>query len=168
VDDDEAAAPREKIVQVPAIGFVDVAGFLLVENQDVRLVELGLGGKRIPAARFRAAFVQERHPFPQEARIIMRAGTVRLRAGADEHAHRIGGGGRDAGECSDYDRGEEEKLSHGSVWDYSEASDPGQTGSAGFLLSMVKGTATFCTSMKSLHHEKRGTATFSTCITRKR
>ena len=48
VNDDEPAAAREEVVQVLAIGrIVDVARLLLVEDEDIGLVELSLGRKRI-------------------------------------------------------------------------------------------------------------------------
>ena len=73
MDDEEAAAAREILVQVLPIGLLDVARFLLVEDEDVGLVELRLGRKRVRAGGLRAALVEEWHPFLQVARIIVRA-----------------------------------------------------------------------------------------------
>ena len=90
VNDDEPAAAREKVVQVPAVRrIVDVARFLLVEDEDIGLVELSLGGERVGAGRLRAAFVEQRHPFLEEPRIVVRARAVRLRPGADEDPQRV-------------------------------------------------------------------------------
>ena len=152
VDDDEPAAPRDEIGQVLAIRRVlDGSRRLRVKNEDVGLVELGLCGKPLRAGRLRAALVEQRDPFLEEARVVVRARTVRLRPGANEDAQRrlrprahrrapgapLGGalhearrpkdvrrrrGGRDAGERGGEDGGEEEESSHGSRGDYSEAS----------------------------------------------
>ena len=80
MNDDEPAAPREKVVQVPAVrGILDVSRFLLVEDEDIGLVELSLGGECFGTGRPRAASVQQRHPLLEEPRIVMRARAVRLR-----------------------------------------------------------------------------------------
>ena len=47
-----------------------------------------LVGKRLRAGGPRAALVEQRHPFAEEARIIVRARAVGFRARADEHAQR--------------------------------------------------------------------------------
>jgi hypothetical protein len=88
VNDHEAAAAREEGVEVGAIGLGDVAGFLRVENEDVGLGELLRGGKRVRARGLGAAGVKERYPLGEEARVIVRARSVRLRAGAKEDANR--------------------------------------------------------------------------------
>ena len=104
MNDDEAATPREKVSEILALyRIVDIARFLLVEYEDIGLVELRLGWKRLRAGRLRAALVEQRHPFLQEPRIVVRARAVRLRTGADEHPQRILGGGRETGECGDED-----------------------------------------------------------------
>jgi hypothetical protein len=104
MNDDEAATPREKVSQILAFHrIVDIARFLLVKDEDIGLVELRLRRKRLRAGRLRAALVEERHPFLQESRIVVRARAVRLRTGADEHPQRILGGGREARERGDED-----------------------------------------------------------------
>ena len=90
---DEPAAAREILVQILPVRLLDVARFLLVKNEDIGLVELRLGGERVGAGRLRTALVEQRHPFLEVARIVVRAGPVRLRPRADEHAQRLLSGG---------------------------------------------------------------------------
>ena len=119
MNDDEPATAREEIVEILSLyRVVDIARFLLVEDEDIGLVELSLGRKRIRTGRPRAALVEERHPFLQEPRIVVRARAMRLRTGADEHPQRVLGGRRETGERGDEDGGEEQERSHG--FEYSE------------------------------------------------
>ncbi len=98
---DEAAAAREILVQILPVRLLDVARFLLVEDEDVGLVELRLRGKRLRTGRSRAALVEQRHPFLEVPRIVVRAGPMRLRPRADEHPQRLLGGSADVGRRED-------------------------------------------------------------------
>ena len=76
MDDDEPAAAREKLIQVLAIGRIDVPRLLFVEDEHVRLGELRLGGEVVRASCPGAALVEQRHPFLEKPRIIVRPRTV--------------------------------------------------------------------------------------------
>ncbi len=90
MNDDDAAAPRQEFVQVGPIRRVgDVTRTLRVQHEHVGGIELGLGRERFRTYRNRPPLVQQRHPFTQEARIIVRARSMRLRPGADEHPQRV-------------------------------------------------------------------------------
>ena len=84
---DEPAAARQERLEVGALLPVgDVAGFLRVQDQHVGVVELRLRREGVGAGGPGAAAVQERHPLLEEARMIVRPWTVRLRAAANEDA----------------------------------------------------------------------------------
>jgi hypothetical protein len=115
MNDDDPAAAREKVVQVPAVrGIFDVSRLLLVEDEDIGVIELSLGGERFRTGCPRATLVQQRHPLFEEPRIIVRSRAVRLRARADEYSQRIRGGGRETGQRGEQDRNQENEASHSS------------------------------------------------------
>ena len=108
VDDDEATAAGEEGGEVGAVGFDDVAGAVGVENEDIGGGELRGGGERVAAAGDGAAGIQERDPVGEEAGVVVGAGAVGLRAGADEDAEgRFGGGGASGERGGDGKREEE-------------------------------------------------------------
>ena len=112
VDDDEAAAAGEVGAEIGAVGFGDVAGFLSVEDEDVGGGELFGGGKGVAARGDGAARIEERDPIGEEARVVVGAGAVGFRTGADVDAEGLGGGergGEDDGEEGD----EGEEAFHG-------------------------------------------------------
>jgi hypothetical protein len=89
VDDDEPAAALEEGVEVGAVGSVgNVAALLRVDKQDVGGGELLGAGKRVASRGAGAALVEERDPLREKARVVVLAGAVRLRTGADEDAKR--------------------------------------------------------------------------------
>ena len=111
VKDDDSAAAFEKCLEVRAVGGVgNVAAFLGMDDQNVGVGQLRRGGKGVPAGGAGAAFIEQRHPFLQEARVVVLAGAVGFRAGADEDAQRGVGGGRDGCER---DEEREEEAFHG-------------------------------------------------------
>ena len=73
----------------PLFADLDVSGLLGVEDEDIGLVELLLGGELQTAIGLGPALIEQRHPFLEELREVMRTRPVRLRAGADDEAQRL-------------------------------------------------------------------------------
>jgi hypothetical protein len=87
IDDDAAAALRERPARFVRSAPVMLPAFLGVEDEDVGLASCSAVGKVLPPEAG-AAPVEERDPLGEEARVVVRAGAVGLRAGADVDAER--------------------------------------------------------------------------------
>ena len=94
MDDDDATAAGEIGLEVRAVGAGDVAALLGVDHEDVGGGELGGGGKGVAARGDGAAGIEERDPIGEEARVVVGAGAVGFRAGAEVDAEGLGRGER--------------------------------------------------------------------------
>ena len=92
VDGHHAAAALEEFLQIRALLRRDGARLGGEHQQHIGLLQLLGGGEIHRALDLRAAFGQELRPFAEETRVVMLARSVRLDAGADEDAQRLGGG----------------------------------------------------------------------------
>ena len=88
--DDAAAAFGEGLNQWLLRG-LEVAAAVAMDDQHIGLIKLCLGGEVVATGGLRAALVEQRHPVAQEGRMIMRTRAMRLGAGTDEDAQRLGG-----------------------------------------------------------------------------
>ena len=92
VNGHNAAAALEELQQIFSfLAERDIPSLLRVKNEHVSVVELFLGREFQSTIRLRAARVEHRHPVGEEPRVIVRARSMGLFAGADEDAQRLGG-----------------------------------------------------------------------------
>ena len=90
MDRHDATPARQILHQVlPLLPDLDVTPAVQVQNEHIRCIQLLLGGKRIPTSRLGTSLIQQRHPVPQEGRMIMRPRPMGLRTRPNENAQRL-------------------------------------------------------------------------------
>ena len=115
VDHDEPTAALGVGIDDFFFGRFEVSPGLAVDDHNVRRRQLFGGGKGVIATGdLHAGGGEEGHPVAEEGGMIMIAGAVRLRSGADEDAQRRRGGGGSRGVCrEDSGNGEQgEEATH--------------------------------------------------------
>ena len=85
----EAAAALRVGVDGRAFLRLEVAANLAVDDEDIGFGQLRGGREGVAAIHLGAAFLEQGHPVAQEGRVIMVAGAVGLRAGAEEDPERL-------------------------------------------------------------------------------
>ena len=93
MDDHYTAALLQKFFETCPLLADNVHAVLGIDDKDVRLLELGGGGKLQRAIRFESALGQECFPLCQETRVVVLVRAMTLCPGADEDAKGRGGGG---------------------------------------------------------------------------
>ena len=94
----------------------DVAAILGMDHEHIGLGELGSGGEGVATGSDGAAGGEERHPLGEEAGVVVRAGTVGVRARTDEDTERGGGSGGEGGRGKREEEDEGEEAFHGEVF----------------------------------------------------